>query len=125
MDEIPGTGGITNGDTELLKIILPHVGAELSRIQQMRQIKKDGFETFDVAYLNRGQGFVTFSFLSNNTKKALLKVEGELSDYLKSGTENARKLAENLEKDIYKYFNNQTAQVTKMFDKTKSRMVKI
>ena len=122
MNEIPGAGGVTDGDTQLLNnIILPHIGAELSRIQQMRKMKKEGFETFDVGYLNRGQGFLSFSFLSTNTKKALLKVEGDLEQYLNNGTEAARKLSENIEKDVYKYFNDQTAEITKMFDKTKKQ----
>lgn len=122
MNEIPGAGGVTDGDTQLLNgIILPHIGAELSRIQQMRTKKKEGFETFDVGYLNRGQGFVAFSFLSTKTKKALLKIEGDLSAYLNNGTEAARKLAQNIETDVYKYFNDQTAEVTKIFDKNKKQ----
>lgn len=124
---------VSKGDRLLFEnILLPHIEAELTRIQQMRAMNKMRLEdkasvqNFDFKYLKRGQGFVTFSdVLTIPTKKALIGLDlsnydNSLQDYLKSSPEGIA-LSEKIANDVYAYFNRETTRVEAMFKEGKNQ----
>lgn len=121
--------GETKGDVNLFNnILLPHIGAELSRIQKMRAMEKmrsedkASVQNFDFKYLKRGQGFVVFAdVLTAPTKKALLKVEGDLLQYLESDNSKAKALKEVISKDVLDYFSKESKRVGVMFEEIKNK----
>jgi hypothetical protein len=121
--------GVTRADVNLLdNILMPHIAAELSRIKQMRDMEamrkenKASVQNFDFKYMERGKGFVVFSdVLSSPTKKALLKVEGDLMDFLNTADPKAVRLKTAISNDVQAYFSKESARVGKMFNKAKNR----
>jgi len=103
-------------EDEALGILLPHIQAELARINIMRNAAANGLDkNFDQAYVKRGKNFVAFdTMLSKDTKEKLynLPIDFDLST---APTELLTAISE----DIKKFFDYQTASLNNRFNKAK------
>ena len=104
-------------------MIMPHIAAELERIQTMRdlQAKVDRGEDIgpmDYDYLNQGQNFVQFDdVLRQGTKEALIQLASEgvtnFREYFKSP--DGANIETMLRADLRNYFSKQVEKVDKRF----------
>ena len=104
---------------QAMKILIPHIGAELSRMNTMKEmakeVKKGTAAPFDFTYMKEGQNFVTFDrVLSTTTKNLLKKVKdaGNLAEVVKSDVN----LRQRLQADVAAYFQKQYVEVNEVFE---------
>lgn len=104
--------GVIIGEDQAFAIVMPYIQAELDRVNECRKALKpnSGVTQFDFDYLNRGKDFVMFDdVLSDEVKKDLYEVEGEIPEQLKSA----------IAADVYKYFNVKFQETNDMFNEAK------
>ncbi len=136
-DFVNDTGEFNRGFDNFHRIIVKYIGAELDRVNYAKYLltPEAGVKEFDFAYLNRGTKFVAFDgVLSDETKKALYEIKGNLSEYL--NTPQGSPLSERIYDEVLEYFNGLVDGVqTKMneynfvsptlLEKTKADAIKI
>lgn len=106
-----------SGQDAAFKLIIPHISAELERINYMKDLKVDE-GGFDFDYKERGKDFVTFDrVLSNATKEALKNLPVPLTEYLQSTDAAANKLKTMLNNDLLLYFEVQIRESGDLLNK--------
>lgn len=105
------------GQDAAFKLIIPHLSAELERINYMKDLTVDE-RGFDFDYKERGKEFVTFDrVLSESTKTALKNLKVPLTEYLQSDDAAASKLKTMLNNDLLLYFEVQIRESGDLLNK--------
>lgn len=109
----------TLGHSQAVDILIPHISAELERVNLMRKMKADKVTDFDFGYLDRGQKFVAFDdVLSSETKDMLYGLTETLIEFDRGKSEQAVALRKAIAQDMQVYFDNQVQAVTALLNKS-------
>lgn len=104
-------------DEQAYDYIMPHLSAEVSRINKLRDMKNP--QDIDFKYWAKGKEFVTFKdVLSENTRARILNNRsgiGNLEEYL--STEEGSSLQSAIREDFANYFQIQSDNVSARFAK--------
>jgi hypothetical protein len=123
VDTIQFIKAVDTGHDQAVAIILPHLSAELERINIMKGLSTAKTEDFDFDYMKRGQEFVTFDrTISEDTKKKLYALTVPLMDYINEGSPAALALKEEIRNDLHTYFDSQIEEVSGMMAKVNNFM---
>lgn len=115
--------GVSPGQNQAFNIILPHIAAELERVNIMKGLAASGTQDFDFDYMKRGQEFVTFDrALSDETKAKLYALDTPLMQYLDSDTDHSNSLKAQIYDDILKYFDSQINESKQLMSKVQNFM---
>lgn len=115
--------GVSPGQNQAFDIILPHIAAELERINEMKKLSTAGVNNFDFDYLKRGQEFVTFDrTLSDPVKAKLYALTVPLTDYFNEGSDAANKLKAEIYDNLLQYFDSQIDEAKGLMGKVQNFM---
>ena len=115
--------GVIPGQNQAFDIVLPHISAELERINIMKEMAGNGTQDFDFDYMKRGQEFVTFDrALSEETKSALYGLKVPLMDYLAEGSNKANTLKASIYDNLVEYFDSQIKETEGLMGKVQNFM---
>ena len=123
VDTIQFIKAVDTGHDQAVALVLPHISAELERINIMKTLAKDKVQDFDFDYLKRGQEFVTFDrAISEETKRKLYALPVPLMEYINEGSDAALALKEEIRNDLRAYFDSQVEEVSGMMSKVNNFM---